>query len=639
MKISYTCLNVSEEKRENQDTKENAELEIDQLNVSPASYDHLKQIQPRGKSPRHSTKYTEFATKSTRPLIEQTESVPKSLRSNLNNTESRKKSHEPYQSNINNKKVYRETKKKSIKPSQMISINADDDENESKFRHPRNNVKVNNIPQDFKQEISKFQKATDILKHPKKKRNFLKEHLKKKNKLKRVKLHTTSRPLIDSDENNQEEEEEEEEEETEEKQEKIHKVTIKKKRPFKNITKSDTTSEPYRTMKKGNHEAKSDVSNPFIFNLNKKPLTWKEDVERLNPASHFDQNNQKEVKTRDVNVILRTGNRNPKIVIRRYKPFYNIIGYPVVHQHPLGLKNQRKYRRKHRRQKKIRRPHDVGTFSSLSSLATNQVECNDRQPTQDSADVHSASQFGSSSVPSQNSNFHSFSSFQSPLISNFHSSEASNFHSFPTSNFHSSPTSNFRSSPTSNFHSSPLSSFYSSPTSSSLNDYFHEKIPLYSHSVSNPANLQYEYEQKPSESFAEIKLTTESPYMIQLTTEETQSYKTEEIIDEDIPEEPEEQEAPILTGYDIHEHLNTEELAALHKKETDDSIEADDAQQFENADDGGDVDANSEKGEADIDANAESGALEYENDEAESDLHWDGNFGQKSGLKVKNDSW
>lgn len=620
--------------------KENAELDTDQLSVSPASYDHLKQIEPRAKSPTHSSKYTEPATKSTRPLIEHKESVSKSLRSNSNNTESRKKSRQPPQSNINNKKVYRESKKKSVKPSQMISTYADDDENESKFRRPRNNVKVNNIPQDFEQEISKFQKATDILKHPKKKRNFLKEHLKKKNKLKRVKLHTTSRPLINDDENNQEqEEEEEEEEETEEKQEKIHKVTIKKKRPFKNITKSDTTFQPYRTMKKGNHEAESDLSNPFIFNLNKKPLTWKEDVETLNPASHFDQNNQKGVKTRDVNVILRTGNRNPKIVIRRYKPFYNIIGYPVVHRHPLGLKKRRKYRRKHRRQKKLRRPHNVGTLNSLSSLATDQVECNDKHPTQDSADVHSLSQFGSS-VPSQDSNFHSFPSFQSPLTSNFHSPEASNFHSFPTSNFHSSPTSNFRSSPTSNFHSSPLSSFYSSPTSSSLTDYFHEKIPSYSHSVSNPANLQYEYEQKPSESFTEIKQTTESPYMIQLTTEETQSYKTEEIIDEDIPEEPEEQEAPISTGYDIHEHLNTEELAALHKKETDDSIEADDGLQFEDADDGGGADANSEKGEADTDANAESGALEYENDEEESDLHWDGNFGQKPGLKqVKKDSW
>lgn len=161
----------------------------------------------------------------------------------------------------------------------------------------------------------------------------------------------------------------EEEEETEEKKEKIHKLTIKKKRPLKNITEESSTIQPYRTIIE---TAQSGTPHRFqrpitrITQQRLRPLVVK-DVDTLDPALQpVEENPTKTVKPRDVSLILRTKNRHPRILIRRYKPYINTITYPFLGQRPPTQPPVRKKkRRKHRkRRKKIRRPSDYSSYYS-----------------------------------------------------------------------------------------------------------------------------------------------------------------------------------------------------------------------------------------------------------------------------------
>lgn len=245
----------------------------------------------------------------------------------------------------------------------------DDDDDEDKSRKKKKPIK---IPKDLEEEISHFQ-----IPIPPAKRHVRKRKVKKSAKPKRSakKNKSKGKPKdeydimvedIDADDHH------EEEEETEEKKEKIHKLTIKKKRPRKNVTEESSTVQPYRTIiETAQSGAPHRFQRPYtrITRQRLRPLVVK-DVDVLDPAGQpLEENLTKAVKPRDVSLILRTKNRHPRILIRRYKPYINALTYPFLGQHPPAQPPVRKKkRRKHRkRRKKIKRPYGHHQASSCSN--------------------------------------------------------------------------------------------------------------------------------------------------------------------------------------------------------------------------------------------------------------------------------
>lgn len=246
-------------------------------------------------------------------------------------------------------------------------LSHDDDEDDDEDE-PRKRKKPIKIPKDLEEEISHFK-----IPIPPSKRHVRKRKVKKSAKPKRSakKSKSKNKPKDEYDimVEDIDDDHHEEEEETEEKKEKIHKLTIKKKRPLKNVTEESSTAQPYRTIiQTAQSVTPHRFQRPFtqITRQRLRPLVAK-DVDTLDPALQpVEETPTKTVKPRDVSLILRTKNRHPRILIRRYKPYINALTYPFLGQRPLTQPPiRKKKRRKHRkRRKKIRQPSEFNSFYS-----------------------------------------------------------------------------------------------------------------------------------------------------------------------------------------------------------------------------------------------------------------------------------
>lgn len=254
-------------------------------------------------------------------------------------------------------------------------------------------------------------------------------------------------------EDEDEENPQEEEEEVEEKKEKVVKKTIKKKRPYQNVTNDAMASQkhvPYRTIMK----VKKGTSVKRL-----RPLLSQENVEILNPITYYDKTVRKGIQPRDVNLILRT-RHSPRIVIRKYKPLFgasaglNFIDQrPQLQYQPLRAKKKRKRRKKRKRIQYS----PVQNAEYYSPYPTPTPVCND----------HSNHQGGSYHVGG-----------------------------YPYYGTHTSDTLSYQYSPSNDYY---------------WDNYHMARTPNHGHSANDYSNLQYE--NHPSESYTTIPfLSTELPY-------------------------------------------------------------------------------------------------------------------------------
>lgn len=462
-------------------------------------------------------------------------------------------------------------------------------------RRVRNDKKLAKleIPDDFREEISQFEIPNRSRRRVKKKRKFKKSTTPEPDDIK-------VEEVEDEDENNSQEEEEE----VEEKKEKVHKFTVKKKRPFVNITKSSTQNSaapapgpvpaspllPYKAIVDLNRGAGHSAASPFgVPKI--RPLISQENVDMLNP-NHYDSGGggrpRKGIKPRDVNLILRT-RHSPKIIIRRYKPLFgafmgfNLVDHKRTHRRRPHKPSRKKPCKKcKKRRKKNKFYHKFPALASdVETVHSNPSFCNQHQPQHQQH----------SSFPSPISNL-GLSAF--PFYANQPSSSVS-----------------YQYSPNNNHHSHNYNH----------NDYFDENLispRLPSQPVNSYIQMPFESHYYPSETYTTLPFaSTELPF----------SAKTEY--------EPTKEEISDVAaggvgggggGYDVHEHENTEELAANHQQETDVNLEDEnDALQYE--------DDNEEENPATV---AGTDAEEYvENEEEESDPRWDSvfNFSKKPAQK------
>lgn len=417
----------------------------------------------------------------------------------------------------------------------------------------QNEKKSGNVPNEFEEEISHFRIPARLPKRIERNRKKKKLSTEKKKKIKKRK---PKKEVMVMEEDEDELNHQEEEEETEEKKEKVHKVTIKKKRPFKNSSYSNLTSPntpPYRTIVESNYGASNTpikLRKPVFYKMKTSPMILKENVEVLHPNYHFNHH-QKGIKPRDVNFILRTKNKNPRIFIRRYKPYINTFAYPFLHHRsPVHRSKRKKRRRKYKKRKKYQKPLEVETnFIPNNPYSASQVSCNNEPP----VDPVTASYPILTNVGTgfdTTSHYESFFPYSSP---NDYQSVADKFSTF----------------------SQPLNEDY----------------------VNEPYD-QYHY---PAEPFTKEPFQSSSDYT---------TYP-------DLTEQAVSKEEPLTIGYDVKEHSNTEELAANHKKETDETLDDEnkgDDTQYEDGD-GEVVDANADNVEYENDREATAEAEDEEEDE------------------------
>ncbi len=450
------------------------------------------------------------------------------------------------------------------------------------------------IPTEIEEEISRFRipvrLAPRITRKPKVKKNRAKV---KKNRVKqnKEKIRSQDEENEMEDEFDQQEPQQEEEEETEEKKEKIHKVTIKKKRPLKNGTNGAEplmSAQPYRTIPESSYEVvgvgpgpmqmMDETNGPhssyrkpvFVHKMRgsqSNPLLLKENLPVLNPAYYEYQDQQgvrKGIKPRDVNVILRSKNRGPRILIRKYKPVVGAaIAYPFLKPSAVGIGLVQGKRKKRRRRKQRKRKKILGR----GKVYHGQVDT-DYQPPHGTHGTYGVNQASCSNEHPQMVN--SFSASADHLDSIYpYQSESGDYHA----------------------------NFPATVGQSPMNDY---------------VNVAYENNEFASEPFTSAVpvSSTALPYSFFPYPQKSGQHLTNEVMS--VP-------------YDMREHENTEELAASHKQETDENLDEEDAVDA-NANDNAEgtvaVDDDEEGDEDVADAEVESAEgenAEYENDSEESE--------------------
>lgn len=398
----------------------------------------------------------------------------------------------------------------------------------------RNAIKVG-IPDDFHREMLQLRIPNHRPKQVKKKRR----------------TQTVSKAVdapIEEDEDEDESNNQEEEEEVEEKKEKVHKLTIKKKRPFMNNTKPlpqrSSNASPYKTFLNLSHNTAADSAPLTFHNTKLKPLMLQENVTILNPDQYDSglSSVHKDVKTRDVNLIVRA-KHSPRILIRRYKPLFGSfmgLNYLDRNKHPLrkplgisgeSCKKCKKWRKRNKfrhRKNKNYLPTSLLSDAETVMRSHSHISPKPSMPFSSPCDEHSLS-----------------------LLPQAH--HVTSFATYPHQPVHDSE-------------------FFSSHRySPSAGNYDLHENQIASHLSSQPLNKYYEM---PSENHYSPYTTHTGLPLVAVSTELPHTTKREYIFAKEY----------FPQTYDVHEHENTEELAANHEQETNDDLDDDEknASYYEN---------------------------------------------------------